>query len=187
MKNTVKFYLPMVVTCLLLLSSCEKEDPIIPNEEEVITSLIYTLTSLDGSDIQIFSFEDADGDGGNDPVITNAVLKTNTTYNASISLLNKLENPAGDIGEEVLEEAEEHQLFFSTEITGLDITYADSDADNNPLGLSTQVTTAAADSGVLTITLRHEPNKSAAGVANGDITNAGGETDIEVSFNVTIQ
>jgi len=36
--------------------------------------------------------------------------------------------------------------------------------------------------GGLRITLRHEPNKTAAGVQNGDITNAGGETDIEVTF-----
>ena len=35
--------------------------------------------------------------------------------------------------------------------------------------------------------LRHEPDKSAAGVSSGDITNAGGETDIEVSFNVIIE
>ncbi|HBK71516.1 MAG TPA: type 1 periplasmic binding fold superfamily protein, partial [Flavobacteriaceae bacterium] len=35
--------------------------------------------------------------------------------------------------------------------------------------------------------LRHEPNKSASGVSDGDITNAGGETDIEVIFNITVQ
>jgi hypothetical protein len=35
--------------------------------------------------------------------------------------------------------------------------------------------------------LRHEPNKDALNVASGEITNAGGETDIEVSFPVTIK
>ena len=42
-------------------------------------------------------------------------------------------------------------------------------------------------SGTITVTLRHEPNKDAAGVSSGDIANAGGETDIEVTFNVEIQ
>ena len=38
-----------------------------------------------------------------------------------------------------------------------------------------------------TITLRHEPAKTATGVSGGDITNAGGETDIEVVFDVTVE
>ena len=37
------------------------------------------------------------------------------------------------------------------------------------------------------MTLRHEPAKDASGVAAGDITNAGGETDIEVTFDVTVE
>ena len=41
--------------------------------------------------------------------------------------------------------------------------------------------------GTITITLRHEPNKGGEGVSNGDITNAGGETDAQVSYNVSLQ
>jgi hypothetical protein len=37
------------------------------------------------------------------------------------------------------------------------------------------------------VTLRHEPDKGAAGVSGGDITNAGGDTDIEVTFPVVIE
>jgi hypothetical protein len=37
------------------------------------------------------------------------------------------------------------------------------------------------------VTLIHEPMKSAAGVSSGDITNAGGETDIEVGLPVVVQ
>jgi len=74
------------------------------------------------------------------------------------------------------------------------------DADGNPVGLSSTLTTGAAGSGTLTVTLRHEPMKSATGVtlrhepmksatgvADGDITNAGGETDIEIVFPVDVQ
>jgi hypothetical protein len=40
--------------------------------------------------------------------------------------------------------------------------------------------------GNLTVTLRHDLNKSAAGVASGNITNAGGSTDAAVSFPVVV-
>jgi hypothetical protein len=65
--------------------------------------------------------------------------------------------------------------------------YADADGDGNPIGLRNRATTPAAGSGTITAILRHMPNKSAAGVASGDITNAGGDTDIEVDLNFTIQ
>ncbi|MEZ7887763.1 MAG: type 1 periplasmic binding fold superfamily protein, partial [Flavobacteriales bacterium] len=61
------------------------------------------------------------------------------------------------------------------------------DEEGNPIGLSTVLTTGEMGSGTITVTLRHEPNKDAAGVSSGDIANAGGETDIEVTFNVEIQ
>ena len=52
---------------------------------------------------------------------------------------------------------------------------------------ATATATGAASVGTLKVTLRHEPNKSAAGVVGGDITNAGGETDIEVEFPIVIE
>ncbi len=61
------------------------------------------------------------------------------------------------------------------------------DVNGNPIGISTIVTTNGASTGTITVTLRHEPNKDASGVSTGDITNAGGETDIEVIFNVEVQ
>jgi hypothetical protein len=67
------------------------------------------------------------------------------------------------------------------------ITYNDSDANNLPVGLKTVLTTGNTSTGTLAVTLKHKPNKAAAGVLGGDITNAGGETDINVEFNVEIQ
>ena len=52
----------------------------------------------------------------------------------------------------------------------------------NPVGLSFILSTSDASSGALTFTLRHEPNKP-----NSGLDNAGGETDIEITFNVTVQ
>ena len=98
-----------------------------------------------------------------------------------------LSSAAGDITAEILEEDEDHQFFFKTNIAGLTVAYSDQDEDGNPVGLQSTATTTGTGNGTVTVILRHEPNKSATGVVNGDITNAGGETDIEVTFNVTVQ
>ena len=77
----------------------------------------------------------------------------------------------------------EHQFFYTVG-SGLNVTtdYTDADSMGNPLGLSFILTTSEASSGALTFTLRHEPNKP-----NSGLDNAGGETDIEITFNVTVQ
>ena len=48
-------------------------------------------------------------------------------------------------------------------------------------------TVGAASNGTVVVTLRHQPDKTASGVSSGDITYAGGETDIEVSFPLVIE
>lgn len=168
--------------------ACEDEEPPIPNPEEVITTLAYTLIPDGGGNSIILSFEDLDGDGGNPPSYVTDPLQANTTYNGTILLLNKQESPAEDITVEVAEEDVDHQFFF--EVGGganASVAYADTDANGDPVGIMTTLTTGDAGSGTLKITLRHEPVKDAAGVSSGDITNADGETDIEVTFNVLIQ
>jgi hypothetical protein len=167
-------------------SACVK-DPIIPNEEEVITTLRYTLTSDSIGVPIVLSFQDLDGDGGNAPVISGGTLAANTTYTASLELLNEIANPAENITVEIAAEAEAHQFFFQPNLNGLTVSYDDADANGNPIGLATKVTTTDAGSGTITVILRHEPNKTAMNVANGDITNAGGETDIQVIFTVDVQ
>ena len=99
----------------------------------------------------------------------------------------KEETPAEDITEEVEEEDEDHQVFYVA--TGAEFTYAygDQDSNQNPLGLTGTVTTGAASNGTLQVILIHEPNKTAAGVRDGDPTNAGIESDIDVTFNLSIQ
>ncbi len=170
-----------------LFSSCEKKEPKVPNEEEVITTLTYTLTPDGGGTAVVFSFQDLDGDGGNDPVLTNGTLAANQTYTGNLVLLNEIESPAGNINEEIIAEAEDHQFFFQSSLSDVSVAYTDQDANGNPLGLATTLTTGNAGTGTLTLVLRHEPSKNATGVANGDITNAGGETDIEVTFSLDVQ
>lgn len=186
MKNVInRSALLLLLISVLWISACK--DEVIPNEEELITTLRYTLTPAGGGSPVVFVFRDTDGDGGNAPVIEGGTLQANTNYTAEVMLLDESKNPAEDITEEIEAEKETHQFFFSTTVAGMTIAYTDQDAGGNPVGLATAVATGAAGSGSLTIILRHEPNKTAAGVREGNVTNAGGETDIEVVFPVIVQ
>lgn len=178
---------------IVALSSCKKDEdedsvtpPTPPNEEEVITTMEVRLTDP-ASNTVIMTFVDPDGDGGINPTITGGILSANTVYSGEIQLFNETETPAEIITTEILEEADEHQFFFDAQLGATTVAYADMDSNGNPLGQMFTLTTGDALSGTLTVTLRHEPVKEAPGVSDGDITNAGGETDIEVEFDVEIQ
>ncbi len=175
------------LTAVLFLTACEKEEPHVHNEEELITTLNYTLTPTSGGNAITLSFVDLDGDGGDAPTITGGTLAANETYTGTLELLDETQKPAENITTEIAEEDDEHQFFFQSSISDLTVAYTDQDADGNPVGLSNTLTTGAAATGSITITLRHEPSKSATNVSTGDITNAGGETDIEVVIPIDVQ
>ena len=92
-KQLMKFSL-LLLGVSLLLSSCKK-DMEEENEEEVITTM--KLTFVGGGSTKSFEFNDLDGDGGNPPTIDQIVLSANTTYNVTLQLLNKTENPVDDV------------------------------------------------------------------------------------------
>lgn len=171
------------------LLSCSDDDPEPINETEVITTVTVTLMpTAGGGETITLQFRDLDGDGPGTPDITvSGEFSVNTDYSGSISLLNETVSPAEDITEEVATEKEEHQFFFQTE-AGLQITtsYADQDSNGNPVGLAFNLSAGEVSSGIFTVTLIHEPDKTAMGVADGNIAHAGGETDVQVSFNVSI-
>ena len=168
----------------IALFSCEPNDPVDPNEEELITTFNVDLEA--NGFTYTLNYTDLDGDGGNAPILTIDSLSANTTYSGSITLFNESETPTEEITPEVFDEANDHQFFFSSSGSSAFV-YNDQDGNGNPLGLSFEVTTGNAANETFTFVLRHEPDKSAAGVSSGDITNAGGETDIEVSFDVIIE
>lgn len=173
---------------LFFATGCDNDDDDeLPNEEEVITSVSWTLTPVGGGDDVTLTFNDLDGEGGDDPIIPGNTLMANTTYNGSFVLLNETETPAENVTEEIEDEADEHQFFFSSTVNGVSVAYADTDLEGNPLGLENVVTTGDAGSGVIRAILRHEPFKDAPGVSDGIIDEAGGETDFDISFPVTVQ
>ena len=192
--NTImKKFSILALLFIVALSSCKKDDdqdtvtPTPPNEEEVITKMEVRLSPSMGGDTVIMTFNDPDGDGGVDPTITGGILAANTDYSGDIQLYNETETPIEIVTEEILEEDDEHQFFFDVQLGATTWAYADMDDNMNPIGQMFTLTTADALSGTLKVTLRHEPEKEAEGVSDGDITNAGGETDIEVEFDVEVQ
>jgi hypothetical protein len=180
----MKFFKYALLASTLIFASCSDDDdtPEPVNEEEVITTLTVTLDS--GSDTVVMQYQDLDGDGPDAATVTvSGSLSANTTYDGSIILLNETESPAENVTEEIEEEDLDHQFFYTVG-SGLDVAaeYGDADSEGNPLGLSFILNTGMASSGGLTFTLRHEPNKP-----NTGLENAGGETDIEVTFDVTVE
>jgi hypothetical protein len=189
MKTLKKISILFLSALIFTITSCSDDDPIAVNEEEVITTLTATLIPVGGGTTITLQTRDLDGDGPNPPVITvSGSLAANTTYNASLELLDETESPAENKNEEITEESDEHQFFYQVTNNLATFAYSDFDDDSNPLGLSFTVTTGATTgTGTLTITLRHEPNKSASGVSDGNISNAGGETDIQAIFSIEVQ
>ncbi|MAV66423.1 MAG: type 1 periplasmic binding fold superfamily protein [Flavobacteriaceae bacterium] len=165
----------------LYFSCSDDDDNSIPepiNEEEVITTMnVYV------NEILAMSSTDPDGDGPLEPVVTDGVLAASTTYDVRLEFLNELEDPAEDITEEVEEESLAHQVFYSVGgDLNVGVEYANFDTDGNPLGTQITLTTNEAGSGTITITLIHEPMKP-----NDGLATAGGETDMEVTFNVSVE
>jgi hypothetical protein len=190
MKNI--FFLLLAV---VILVSCKKDKPDPPistpppvNEEEVITSAVLTFTNQVTQEVVVWSVSDPDGDGGNAPIFSVSPLAANSVYNLEIEFFNETENPIENLTDEILEEGVEHQIFYQVE-QSFNVTFFYDDVDNNgqPIGLKCIVTTGDAGVGALTVTLIHEPEKDADGVSGGYITNAGGETDFEVTFSGIIQ
>ena len=172
----------------LLFVACSNDDdntPIPVNEEEVITTLTVTLAPEGGGTAITLQTQDLDGDGPNAPVVTvSGNLATGVIYNGSLVVLNETVTPAENITLEIEEEDDEHQFFYTVG-GGLDITteYGNIDRNGNPLGTEFTVSAAVSGSGTLTFTLRHEPKKP----NDGTLVDAGGETDIAATFNVTVE
>jgi hypothetical protein len=131
-------------------------------------------------------------------------LVAGTTYTLTLGFENRLEAPAEDITQEVRDEAEDHQVFFtgsavngpatSNTTAPLTHTYGDTDANGLPIGLTNQIV-AATGTGQLIVTLRHVPplNNVAVKTATladevkaGGISSIGGDTDVSATFDVTV-
>jgi hypothetical protein len=182
--KTTKLLAILFISVLSFTACSDNDDHDHGEHEEEITQLIYKLTNTaDSADVVTFTFTDEDGEGGANG-ITNVEgkLKANATYSGALELINLEE--LEDVGAEIAEEdAENHEIFYITNVAGLKIDTTDVDANSNPLGFDTDITTGSAGTGILTISLVHEGKKP----NDGTTTDAGGTLDIEVVFELTVE
>lgn len=176
-----KIFLLLFAVSAFVVTACDKDNNDGNNDQELITTVRLTFTEVGGGS-STFTVKDLDGDGGNPPIADTIKLKANTAYTIGVEFLDESEaNHTHDITEEVKKEAEEHLVCFAASGAMSVPIAGDQDGNGKPLGLENALTTGAAGTGSLQVSLKHEPDKSA---ANPCTT---GETDAEVTFDVTVQ
>ncbi len=196
MKNNKWLFAAALSLSLLSFTACNNDDDSTPppagGDEEVITTLELHFTNVVNADEHHFEWEDLDGPGGNEPEIDNIILPAGT-YALKIEVYNK-SNPANiiDVAEEIATEGPDHQFFFLAlggALPEFSFVYSDFDSNDFPIGLESVWTFASptTEASQMRVVLRHELNKNALNVPLGDITLAGGSTDIDVIFPLTVQ
>ncbi len=104
----------------------------------------------------------------------------NTDYTVELTLLDKSKTPYDTISNEVLEEADDHLFFYSSNPLDLvNVTITDKDGNGKNLGLKSTWKTNNVGSGKVKVKLMHQP-----GVKDGK--SEVGDTDVEVEFNVNV-
>jgi|TARA_X000000950_G_scaffold281484_1_gene378188 secreted trypsin-like serine protease len=201
MKNL--FIKPLIaITLFLLILSCSKDDPVPIHEEEAFTLVTLELTKVGSTETITYNFEVEGHDHGHEEEEeeeddhddhegehTEIELEPNSSYNVSISFYNdEDQNNIENLTSEVIEEADEHQVFYdiTNELTGFSIVSAADDtfdSSGNPLFIKTTWTTTGETSGDVVGYLFHEPT-SKTGTTRSDF---GGAIDIEIEFEVHIE
>ncbi|REE25754.1 hypothetical protein DFQ09_102345 [Winogradskyella pacifica] len=182
--KTIKFLALLFVSSIAFVGCSSDDDhgDDHDHEEELITTVRYTLTN--GTDVVTLEFQDLDGEGGAEGTFdVSGPLTANTTYSGIIQLLNETESPADNITLEVEDEGDDHEFFYTPTISDITVSKDDLDEDGNPVGILTTLVTGGAGTGSLTIELIHEPTKP----NDGTSINAGGSTDVEVTFSIEVQ
>lgn len=173
-----------------LLSGCiprEEEDYIAPNYEHTwISTVLLKFISSGGAEVKyitLFSHENE----GTSPTMNLDALSMDTVYNVSIEVWSSNCNPGQNTTPTIEAEGDRHQFFYVPDGVDLTITYADTDVNGLPIGIATVWSAGASTGGGVRVVLRSGLDKNDAGVSGGDLTNAGGETDLDWIFPVVIQ
>ncbi|MEM6524518.1 MAG: GTP cyclohydrolase [Bacteroidota bacterium] len=207
MKNLKNYLLIGLLGMGFILTSCGDDDevPAEENDPEVITdvTLVFTNT-MDASDVVRASAQDPDDLGVQELMILDEItLTSGATYTLTFEILNALD-PADveDVGEEILDEDDEHQIFFSFTDGAFTSPMGDGNFDNpadpinygdedsmaqdgsgNPVGLETTWTAGnTLTDGFFTARLKHQPDQK---TATSDINV--GEDDFNLMFVLNIE
>jgi hypothetical protein len=151
--------LVLVFTIFYGSFGCTKES-VEPTDNELITTIqLKFIESNNTANVVTATFRDIDGDGGKAPTqFDKILLKANTSYSMSISLLNESVLPVSNITTEVSAKKDEHLFVYTpTPANLLSINITDKDSKGLPVGLAATLTTNTANTGKLKVQLRHQP------------------------------
>ena len=192
-----------LLSTVLLFIACDKDDePEAENEMEVFTKAIIKVTNLSDSSSETYEFEveehdhDHDhnhgvvaafqeGDGHGDHI--EIELESSSEYKFEISFLNESDpNNVIDMTEEVIEEADEHHVYY--ELLGNGISYESTsgdtmDSNGNALNLVTKWTTTIPTVVDVEAYLIHQPTSK----SGGSRDDFGGATDVEIEFEAHVE
>lgn len=170
---------------VLALAACGDSTVTPGGETELISRVTLTLQRSGGATQTVF-IDDADGNGPGAPAAQSGtlVLERGVTYTGTIRFENRLTNPVANITTEVITEANEHRVFYSS-TGGLTVTATDTDGSGRPLGVAISATsagTATPGSFPLRAVLCHYDGVPKPATA----TSCSAETDIDVSFTYSL-
>ncbi len=192
-----------LLSSILLFIACDKDDaPEAENEMEVFTKAVIKVTNLSDNSSETYEFEveghddDHDHDHDHGVVVDNQEgehgvqeieLSAGSEYKFEISFLNDSDpNNVIDMTEEVIEEADEHLVFY--EFVGNVVSYESMsgdtiDSNGNALNLVTKWTTTTQGFAIVETYLIHQPT-SKTGNTRDDF---GGATDVEIEFEAHVE
>ncbi len=179
-----RLLIPALLALLLpVVSACDSSEPDDhgAGEQEFITRLELRLTA--GGRTVTAAAVDDDGDGTG-LEIDELVLDAGTTYTGTVVVLDEINDE--DVAAEIQEEADEHQFFFTpggAAASRMSVVVTDRDANALPIGLAFTLTVSAGGGaqGTLNVALSHFDEEPKDGTSRSD------ETDIDVTFPVTIR
>lgn len=188
-----------LLSSVLLFISCDKDDtPDAENEMEVFTKAVIVVTNLSDNSSVTYEFEVEEHDHEHGVLVQNQEgddhgdhteieLESDSEYKFEITFLNDSDpNNVIDMTEEVIEEKDEHIVFY--ELIGDGISYESTsddilDSEDYALNLVTKWTTTAATVVDVKSYLIHKPT-SKTGTTRDDF---GGATDVEIEFEAHVE
>lgn len=180
------FAVSVVLTLATTMNSCGNK----VEEGELITTVQLTL-NLPGDSGKIYTWQDLDGPGGNNPVLPDTIILGQVTpggnpYSGMLEFFNKQGGKNENITLEIEKEKNNHLVCYEVSSltmqpqSGITISVTDKDDKSLPIGLKTEWKTKTTDKGEIWIRLKHQPNSK---TGSCDV----GETDVEVAFPYVIR
>ena len=155
------------------------------HDHEVITRIVLDFTDSTGGTQQV-SWSDPENEGN--PIVDDILLIDAETYDVQVSFWNDLSDPVEEISPEIVDEADEHQVFTMAP-SFVDVAIIDTDLNGLDLGLEQEWSTTGTGSDTLTLGLRHMPLEDGVSVktADLDIDNLPGAWDVNIDFSITVE